>query len=63
MFRRYPNQMQNFVRQLLAALPKRRFAMQELRANSASNKSNDDEVVLPQELGPSFFAKNLGKLN
>lgn len=63
MFRHYPNQMQSFVRHLFAALPRRHFARQELKATSASNNSNDDEVVFPQELGASFFAKNIGKLN
>ncbi|XP_023296619.2 transcription termination factor 5, mitochondrial [Lucilia cuprina] len=56
MFRQQPNQLQYFVRQMLANVP--RYYATKTTKNKTANK--DDEVVFTPELGASFFAKNIG---
>lgn len=61
MLRQQPYKLQNFVRQIVATIS-RNYAGNKNTPTTAPTYNKDDEVILPQELGASFFAKNIGNL-
>lgn len=65
MLRQYPNQLQLFARHIVASIPRfygTKKTNQNHQPKTNSKDSKDDEVVVTQELGASFFARNIGKL-
>ncbi|XP_065361220.1 transcription termination factor 5, mitochondrial [Calliphora vicina] len=60
MFRQHPNQLQLFVRQIVATIPRYYATSKSKPASATINSNKDDEVVFSPELGASFFSKNIG---